>query len=527
MIHLMRDRPSRTNSIPPVPPPGDGAAAPTAGLRSSIGSRRLAACWLIALAIPAVAPADEPAPERGPGSGPERPNVILIMFDDLGYADLGFQGSEHADSPHIDEMAANSLVFERFYAQAPVCSPTRGSALTGRHPFRYGVFFANTGHLPEDELNLAVLLRDRGYRTGMFGKWHLGTLTTEVEDANRGRPGDDRHFAPPWQRGFEVCFATESKVPTFDPMIRPRDFEHLPGNLQHWWDPVTDPDQRAAYGTRYWNEAGEEVTESLEGPNARVIMDRAIPFIEQAVEEGKPFFAVIWFHEPHWPVVAGPDDTAPFDHLSRFEQHYYGCIRAADEQVGRLRATLRRLGVADDTMLWLTSDNGPEGRASMPGSAGFLRGRKRDLYDGGVRVPGLLEWPRRVTEARVTAMPAVTSDYLPTVADLLGLELPADRPLDGVSLMPLIDGASEERPAPIPFQSNGRIALVDNRFKLIHYGPGRHFAEPPYEWQLYDMPADPGERNDLAAEHPEVVEQMAAHLEQWNESVRGCLDRVE
>lgn len=461
----------------------------------------------------------------GTDDGSDRPNVILIMFDDLGYGDVGYQGSEHAQTPHIDEMAANALVFERFYAQAPVCSPTRGSALTGRHPFRYGVFFANVGHLPAHEPNLAELLRDHGYRTGMFGKWHLGTLTTEVRDANRGRPGNDSHFAPPWLRGFDTCFATESKVPTFDPMVRPRDFDNHPGNLQHWWDPVTDPGQRMAYGTRYWDESGEEITEDLEGPNARVIMDRAIPFIEEAVGEGEPFFAVIWLHEPHWPVVAGPDDTGPFGHLSKFEQHYFGCIRAADGQIGRLRRELRRLGVADDTMVWLTSDNGPEGRPDQPGSAGPLRGRKRELYEGGVRVPGLLEWPRRIPRARATAMPAVTTDYLPTIADLLGIELPDELPFDGVSLMPLINEDDDERPRPIPFQSAGRVALVDNRYKLIHNGPGRTFAEPPFAWELYDLVEDPGERNDLAAELPDTVEAMAAQLDAWNQSLRECLER--
>ena len=457
----------------------------------------------------------------------ERPNVILIMFDDLGWADVGYQGCEHGATPHIDAMAETSLVFDRFYAAAPVCSPTRGSALTGRHPFRYGVFFANVGHLPEDEVNLATLLKGAGYRTGLFGKWHLGTLTTEVTDANRGRPGRTQHFAPPWKRGFEVCLATESKVPTYNPMVRPRDFSDHPGNLQHWWDPDIAPDNTMHYGTRYWNERGEEVTENLDGPNARVIMDRAIPFIEESVAGEAPFLAVIWFHEPHWPVVAGADDTAPFSELSRFAQHYYGCIRAADAQIGRLRRALRRLGAAENTMIWLTSDNGPEGNPTMPGSAGPLRGRKRDLYEGGIRVPGLLEWPARIAARRDTAVPAVTSDYVPTIADLLGLDLPAGRPMDGVSLLPLIDGRMTERPRPIAFQSNGRIALSDNRYKLIHYGRGRPFAEPPWRWELYDLVDDPGESNDLAAEHPEIVEQMAEQLARWNASVRACLERLE
>ena len=450
----------------------------------------------------------------------DQPNIILIMFDDLGYGDLGYQNSKHAITPHIDKMAESSLVFNRFYAAAPVCSPTRGSALTGRHPFRYGIYFANTGSLPEYEPNLAVLLRQNGYRTGHFGKWHLGTLTTEIRDANRGRPGNTDDFAPPWQRGFDVCFSTESKVPTYDPLIRPRDFDNHPGNLLHWWDPVTNPDDATPYNSRYWNERGETVTDNTSGPNAKVMMDRAIPFIEDAVNREQPFFAVIWFHEPHWPVVAGEDHTKPFADLDRFSQHYYGCIKATDEQIGRLRAELRRLNISDNTMIWLTSDNGPEGNHQRPGSAHHFRGRKRDLYEGGVRVPGLLEWPARITQQRTTDIPAVTTDYLPTIADALNLELPADREFDGVSLLPLIEDRMAQRPRPIAFQSQGRITLSDNRYKLVHYGKGQRFAEPPWKWELYDLIEDPSESSDIAAEHPEIVKDMAAQLQQWNESIR-------
>ncbi len=482
-------------------------------------NRSVASTLLLMLAAGAVLPSMVARAAEPP------PNIILVMFDDLGYGDLGYQGSEHAITPQIDKMAESSLVFTRFYAAAPVCSPTRGSALTGRHPFRYGVFFANVGHLPEHELNLATLLKQRGYRTGHFGKWHLGTLTTEVRDANRGRPGQTQHFAPPWRRDFDVCFSTESKVPTFNPTVRPRDFTHHPGNLRHWWDPEIDPDNVIPYGTRYWNEQGDEVTEDLEGPNVQLIMDRAIPFIRDAVERERPFFAVLWLHEPHWPVVAGRDYREPFAELDPFRQHYYGCIKASDEQIGRLRQELRQLGVAENTMIWLTSDNGPEGSTQLPGSAKFLRGRKRDLYDGGIRVPGLLEWPRRIPRQRTTEMPAVTTDYLPTIAEVLGLELPGDRPLDGVSLLPLIEGRTSQRAQPIAFQSNGRIALIDNRYKLIHYGDGRPFARPPWQWELYDMVEDPGEQHNLADKHPQIVQEMAEFLEQWNQSVRACLDR--
>ena len=170
-------------------------------------------------------------------------------------------------------------------------------------------------------------------------------------------------------------------------------------------------------------------------------------YLSKAVDqEQTPFFAAIWFHAPHLPVVAGPEHVAAYRQHDVYTRNYYGCITALDEQVGRLRAKLRELGVAENTMLWFCSDNGPEGRAGKaPGSAGPLRGRKRSLYEGGVRVPGIVEWPGHVRPG-TTDVAAVTSDYLPTVLDVLDVTYPSDRPLDGVSLKEVIlSGANRSR----------------------------------------------------------------------------------
>jgi arylsulfatase A-like enzyme len=437
-----------------------------------------------------------------------RPNIILVMCDDLGWGDTGFQGSRVIQTPHLDELAAESLRFTRFYAAAPVCSPTRGSCLTGRHPYRYGIYFANVGHLPEEELTLAELLREHGYATGHFGKWHLGTLTTEIVESNRGGPRGAAHFSPPWKNGFDTCFSTEAKVPTWDPMLRPRR-----QRSQTWWDPVDDLADAEPYGTHYWTN-GEMVTENLRGANARVIMDRALPFIRGAVEDDRPFFAVVWFHEPHLPVVAGPQYTAMYPERSRYEQHYFGCITAMDEQIGRLRTELETLGVAGDTLIAFTSDNGPEGDQQAPGSAGGLRGRKRSLFEGGVRVPSLIAWPGRI-EPGVTEIPASTSDYLPTIVAILGAEFVDDRPIDGVNLLPLFRGQMDQRPAAIGFESGKQIALIDNRWKLLRIGDG--------DYMLFDLVADPAETQDVATEHAERVAQMARKLDAWRAS---CKDSV-
>ena len=198
----------------------------------------------------------------------EKPNIILVMCDDLGWGDVGFNGNKIIRTPHLDTMAKNSLRFERFYAAAPVCSPTRGSCITGRHPYRYGVYFANTGHMKTEELTLAELLKKHGYATGHFGKWHLGTLTKTETEANRGGPRGVKNFSPPQVNGFDVCFSTESKVPTWDPMLRPKN-----NKSKTWWDPAKD---NMPYGTAYWNEKGARVTENLRGDDSRVIMDLSL-----------------------------------------------------------------------------------------------------------------------------------------------------------------------------------------------------------------------------------------------------------
>ncbi len=441
------------------------------------------------------------------GARAKRPNVILCMADDQGWGDTGYNGHPFLKTPHLDAMSRAGLRFDRFYSGAPVCSPTRGSALTGRHPYRYGIPTANAGHIRDGEITLAEVLRQEGYATGHFGKWHLGTLTNDTEDGRRGgrRP---EHYAPPWEHGFDVSFSAEVQMPT--------------------WNPMADQ----AFPSQYWTGPGEAATENLEGDDSRVIMDRAIPFIRDATGQGKPFFAVIWFHAPHSPVLAGPAHRAQYSQFSEGEQHYYGCITALDEQVGRLRAELKALGVAGDTMLWYCSDNGPEGRTPQVrnnrGSSGGLRGRKRSLFEGGVRVPGLLEWPSRVAAGRSTSVPASTSDFFPTVSAALGLDPPTGgRPADGLSLVSVIDGGMTERGKRIAFQcpdgaENGKRsrlgspdhALVGDRYKLLSYLDSERDGED----MLFDLAVDPGERHNLVEALPGVAAAMKRELREWDES---------
>jgi len=436
-----------------------------------------------------------------------RPNIILCMADDLGWGDPGFNGNQVIVTPQLDDMASRGFVFDRFYASSPVCSPTRASCLTGRHPYRYGIFGANEGHLPDQEITLAELLRAQGYRTGHFGKWHLGTLTQDIIDSNRGGRDQGEHYAPPWEHGFDVCFSTEAKVPTYDPMITPVG-----------WMGNTDPSK--PFGTFYWDEKGDIVKENLEGDDSRIIMDRAIPFIETAAQQGTPFFAVIWFHAPHLPVLADSLKQLMYYGFSDEERHYYGCITAMDEQMGRLRKTIRDLGIYEQTMIWFTSDNGPEGpeqNKDRPGSAGPFKGRKRSLYEGGVRVPGILEWPAFIKAPGHTDVPCSTLDYLPTILEVLGIGLESSRPLDGMNILPVIFGVQERRNEPIYFESKRQLAIMYDRFKLYSKDLGASF-------ELYDVLQDGEEQHDLAAEEPEVVQNMSELLMQWKASCKSSLE---
>ena len=436
----------------------------------------------------------------------DKPNIILVMCDDLGWGDVGFNGGKIIQTPHLDAMAGNSLKFNRFYAQAPVCSPTRGSCLTGRHPFRYGIPTANSGHMRTEELTLAELLKKQGYYTGHFGKWHVGTLTQNIKDANRGGPEGVKHFSPPQNNGFDICFSTESKVPTYDPMIKPKG-----AKAGGHWDAMVDRSKGEVYGTYYWNEKGEQVTEDLEGDDSRIIMDRALPFIEQSAKSDNPFFAIIWFHTPHLPVVADAKHRAMYPEAeSVLARNYYGCVTAMDEQIGRLRKRLRELSVDRNTLITFCSDNGPEGNASSPGSAGPFRGRKRSLYEGGVRVPGLIEWPARI-EPGATDFPAVTSDYLPTIIDYLGAVIEDDRPIDGISLRSVFAGEQDLRSRPIGFQSRTQASLSADQYKI--YRP-----KDQAPWELYDLLADPSEKDDIAGDHPEIIASMARYFESWKKS---------
>ncbi|QZT37817.1 sulfatase-like hydrolase/transferase [Halosquirtibacter xylanolyticus] len=419
------------------------------------------------------------------------PNVILIMADDLGYGDVGFNGNKIIQTPNLDALSKKGVTFTNFYAGGPVCSPTRGTCLTGRHYSRYGIYTANVGHLPKEEITLIDLLKDKGYETGHFGKWHLGTVVKGVSSKGKKRK-PVLNFSPPWHHGYDDAFVTESAVATWNPTVGKR------------------------YKKNEYYHNGKRVTDNLDGDDSRVIMDRVLPFVDNAKKENKPFFSVVWFHAPHEPVVAGPEYKARYSQYSLGEQNYYGCVTALDDQVGRLIKHLEKIGELENTIICFCSDNGPEGRkraGTRQGSTAGLRGRKRSLYCGGVGVPAFMVWPGTIKANTRSEYISSTLDYLPTLVDGLALNNIEDRPVDGVSLMSMFNGSSKTRPKPLPFMYKGKGAIIDNDLKFVVLDGKLK--------EVYNLREDRSEGNNIASQYPEKVSEMKAYLKDWNASCQN------
>jgi arylsulfatase A-like enzyme len=473
--------------------------------------RALGAVTVAAVSVSAVEAADQKQ---------NRPNVVLCMADDLGWGDVGYNGHPHIKTPNLDAMAKAGARLDRFYVGSPLCVPSRAGFLTGRIAIRCGVSNHRDAvdHLKADELTLAELVKEAGYTTGHFGKWHLGQLTKEYQ-------GDKSAFMTPAVAGFDEWFASPSSVATHNPYVDPGGIGRATGGKK---SQETAIDMHAGYIHN-----GKPLMEPLEGCAAEIVMDRAIPFIRDAVDQKQPFLAVVWFNPPHTPVVGHPKYMKQYySGLPGNKQHYYSLATAIDTQMGRLRKELHDLGIAESTLLAFTSDNGPgppisktqKPEARLQGSAGPFRERKASIYEGGIREPGLIQWPDQIKPGTVVTTPCSTLDYLPTIAKLLGLDLP-DRPYDGIDILPILKGKKQARGNPIGFSFRDAVALSGDQYKLVaarqttgkRAGGAVDFNGKKFE--LFDLQNDPGETTDVAARHPKLVAEMKANLRKWVDSV--------
>ena len=399
---------------------------------------------------------------------PRRVNIVLVMTDDQGWGQTGYYNHPILKTPNLDAMAANGLRFDRFYAGGPVCSPTRASVLTGRTHDRTGVY--SHGHpLRLEERTLAQALQKAGYATGHFGKWHLNGLRgpgAPLLAADTHHPG---HF------GFDE-WLTVSNFFDRDPLM---------------------------------SRMGEFV--DFKGDSSEIIVDEALKFIKRMKAAEKPSLSVIWYGTPHSPFIASEEDQKAFASLDEKGRQHHGELVAMDRSIGALRKGLRQLGIADDTLIWFTSDNGGLGGIG-PDSVGGLRGKKGSVYEGGLRVPGIVEWPAGV-RPRITEYPAAVMDMFPTLVDLLDLPRKSMLELvDGVSLVPLFEGEIGRRKAPIPFQFGKNTALLDNDDKII-------FNRTKESYELYDLKDDPAESTNLIEKRSELAARLKKQVNAVAESI--------
>jgi len=405
-----------------------------------------------------------------------KPNVVLVMADDQGWGQMGYMNHPALKTPHLDAMSENGLRFGRFYAGGPVCSPTRATVLTGRTHDRTGVF--DHGYaLRSQEKTLGQAMKRAGYATGHFGKWHLNGL--------RG-PG----------------------APIF------KEDSHHPGAFGFdEWLSVTNFFDRNPIMSR------KGKIEEHSGDSSEIIVNEALKFIKTNARANKPFFTVIWYGTPHDPWTAAKADKRSFTKLSPKAQEHYGELVAMDRSIGTLRKGLREMGVAQNTLVWFMSDNGGLPRLDPP-TTGGLRGFKGSMYEGGLRVPAIIEWPKGISKVRITKHPAGAVDVFPTIAEVAGLEK-SDllKPQDGMSLAKLFLKELGPRQKPLPFRSRSRIAVVDNDYKMISFPDS---GKTRYE--LYNLSKDMSEQDNLVKKEPKIANRLRKRLKAIDASVTASVN---
>lgn len=544
-----------------------------------------------------------------------RPNVVLLMADDIGYGDVSYTADRVVSSgetpfapnyprtPEIDAMArsSSSIVFDRFYAGSAVCSPTRSSCLTGRTPNRECVFSAEgCGQLPAyacaDNLPLppttytiAEAARDAGYRTVHLGKWHLGNFFPKPDIAKQDYRNKKWPVSNPTVHGFDEWMSTEASASSsLCNCACDSAWQHTkagdPGQIQgrgcvvgngtfsetdafactNYWFPTarTHSDSSCSRSANATLACVTNLTQKIVGDDSTFIVDKFDQFLEnltKSSDEPQPFLAVLWLHTNHNPHPAMPEWFHAYtDAQQRPAGDYLGTISQMDAQIGRLRSLLKSHGVSNDTMLWFTSDNGPHtadglgctgpfGRSSLQATNG-LRQCKASLFEGGIHVPGILEWPAVIHENIRTTYPSITSDYLWTFLDVIGATHPHPHwARDGTSLLDVIEGRQESSTArrnkPLGFVLDDQQAWIDNEMKLLR-NPAKGQCKtmlPPWNETgtasrtfLFNLTSDPSESIDLSGSpsYADKFREMTRELDEWVESIShsqtdesGCVEK--
>ncbi|WP_114854423.1 sulfatase-like hydrolase/transferase [Brachybacterium sp. YJGR34] len=427
---------------------------------------------------------------------PTTPNIVVLYADDLGWGDLGCFGAEDIPTPHLDGLCARGVKLSRWYVNSPVCSPSRASLLTGKYPGHAGVESILGGRrttpgLPQQP-TLASRLGERGYATGLFGKWHLGV---------------DPDYAP-GRFGFDEVFGIRAGCVDY--------YSHI-----FYWgghNPVHD----------LW-EGDEEVW--LNGEYlTTVIGRRAAQFIDDHAPGG-PFLCYVPFNAPHYPMHAPAEHMERVAHLPPGRREMAAMVAAMDDAVGEILQALDRTGVREDTVVVFSSDNGPsresrnwldgEEISYTGGSAGGLRGAKGSVLEGGIRVPSILSWPAQLPEGSTFEEPGMMMDLLPTLLHAADGSPPDLPEVDGVSLLEALRGAEDPPERSLMWTYEGQWAVRRGRHKLVV--AAREGMDPPASVAraVFDLEEDPGEESDVSAAVPEVTAALEEELAAWRRRHAG------
>jgi arylsulfatase A len=425
---------------------------------------------LVMAQVAGLAGAAEPA-RPAADNGSRRPNIVLFLADDLGYGELGCYGNKEAITPHLDRFAATGVRLTDCHSASSVCSPSRSSLLTGRMPYRNGVFTwipeNSPIHLRTSEITLPKLLKAAGYDTCHVGKWHLNGIFNAPEQP---QPGD---------HGYDWWLATQNNA--------------APSHAF----PVNFVRNGTAIG-------------KVDDYSAPFIAREAVTWLTTTRDPDKPFFLAVWAHEPHYPIASA----------ERYEQLHAGItdpqtrtyranVTQLDEAFGTVIEALERLGVADDTLVFFTSDNGPEGdgdKGPGRGLAGDLRGRKRSMYEGGHRVPGIMRWPGHLPAGTESGLAMIGSDFFPTALAAAGVAAPAGVTLDGVNLRPQLLAGAAERVAPLFWRCWGKVGYREGDWKLVA-------ADDLSQVELYNLARDLQETSNLASGEEKRLLAMRGRLD--------------
>ena len=398
----------------------------------------------------------------------ERPNIVVFLADDMGWGDANCNGNEKMITPNIDKLASQGVRFTECYSACGVCSPSRSAILTGRTPYRNGVWRHLSGngpsHLRTSEITYPELLREAGYETCHVGKWHL---LSRQQFNNPDFPQPDAHGYGYWMYTHNNASPSHKN----------------PNNFVRNGQPVG----------------------VIEGYSAQIVANEGIHWLDNVRDPSKPFAMSVWVHEPHKPIATDPRFSKLYEGHSNAE--YMGNVTQLDFALGQIMEALETRGLSENTLLFFTSDNGPEGQSEKTGgSTGGLRGRKRNDYEGGIRVPGIVRWPGHIKPGTVSDTPVVGSDIFATVLDVCEIPLPTDRPIDGVSMVPAFEGKPVDRKIQLFWRTH--VSLPEDRV-AIRIGDWKIVADETLtKFQLYDVQKDWKEENDLAAKMPEKTEEM-------------------